>query len=271
MIFKRKYILLLITLLISELIFAQVRLCSWNIKDLGQSKNATEIEFMAETLRDCDVVAIQEVVAGPGGSQAVAKLADELNRKGAKWDYRTSNPTRSSPYTSERYAYLWKTSSIKLVNRPKLDDSYIQKIEREPFIIELVYNDKPFILFNFHALPKSKQPEREIKYFKFYPSLYTNKKLIFLGDFNVPSTHTVFNPLKSMGYKPVFIKQKTTLRTRCINNDCLASPYDNIILNDNEFKIVDFGVFHFYNHFQDLQQARKISDHIPVWVEIDFK
>ena len=41
-------------------------------------------QFMAETLRDCDVVAIQEVVAGPGGSQAVAKLADELNRKGAK-------------------------------------------------------------------------------------------------------------------------------------------------------------------------------------------
>jgi hypothetical protein len=31
------------------------------------------------------IIAIQEVVAGYGGAQAVAKLADELNRKGSKW------------------------------------------------------------------------------------------------------------------------------------------------------------------------------------------
>lgn len=271
MIHKPKYILLLATLLISKLIFAQVRLCSWNIKDLGKSKNATEIEFMAETLKGCDVVAIQEVVAGPGGTQAVAKLANELNRKGSKWDYRTSNPTKSSPYRSERYAYFWKTSSVKLTNSPRLDDNYIYKIEREPFIIEFEYNKKLFSVLSFHALPKSKQPEQEIKYFKFYPSIYADKKLIFVGDFNIPSTHSVFNPLKSMGYKPVFVGQKTTLRTRCVNKDCLASPFDNIILNDKEFKILDFGVFHFYNHFNALKEARQISDHIPVWVEIEFQ
>ena len=39
---------------------------------------------MAKTLQDFDVVAIQEVVAGPGGAQAVANLADALNRSGAK-------------------------------------------------------------------------------------------------------------------------------------------------------------------------------------------
>jgi hypothetical protein len=30
-------------------------------------------------VRDYDIIAIQEVVAGYGGAQAVAKLADELN------------------------------------------------------------------------------------------------------------------------------------------------------------------------------------------------
>ncbi|MBE5322017.1 hypothetical protein IM793_22875 [Pedobacter sp. MR2016-19] len=41
---------------------------------------------MAETVRPYDLIAIQEVVAGYGG-QAVARLADELNRTGQKWDY----------------------------------------------------------------------------------------------------------------------------------------------------------------------------------------
>ena len=68
---------------------------------------------MANTLREFDVIALQEVIAGYGGAQAVARLAGELNRTGAKWDFVVSNPTQSSsPQAAERYAYLWKTSQV---------------------------------------------------------------------------------------------------------------------------------------------------------------
>jgi hypothetical protein len=40
-------------------------------------------------------------------AQAVAKLADELNRK-AKWNYIISDPTVGA-YKTERYAFIWKT------------------------------------------------------------------------------------------------------------------------------------------------------------------
>ena len=73
---------------------------------------------MAQTIKSFDIVAIQEVVAGYGGAQAVARLADELNRKGAKWDYSVSNPTSSSAYKTERYAFLWKTATVKLIGKP---------------------------------------------------------------------------------------------------------------------------------------------------------
>jgi len=63
---------------------AQTTLISWNLKDFGKSKSDVEINFIANTLKNYDVIAIQEVVAGEGGSQAVARLADALNRKGAK-------------------------------------------------------------------------------------------------------------------------------------------------------------------------------------------
>jgi uncharacterized protein with GYD domain len=40
-----------------------------------KSKSDVEINFIANTLGAYDVIAIQEVVAGYGGAQAVAKLA----------------------------------------------------------------------------------------------------------------------------------------------------------------------------------------------------
>jgi hypothetical protein len=48
---------------------------------IGQSKSQVEIVDIAQTVRDYDIIAIKQVVAGYGGAQAVAKLADELNRK----------------------------------------------------------------------------------------------------------------------------------------------------------------------------------------------
>jgi deoxyribonuclease-1-like protein len=65
-------------------VLAEVKLVSWNIQNFEKSKSEVEINFIANTLKNYDIIAIQEVVAGYGGAQAVAKLAAELNRKGAK-------------------------------------------------------------------------------------------------------------------------------------------------------------------------------------------
>lgn len=65
---------------------AQISLLSWNLEKFGKSKSNETIEFIANTIKDYDIVTIQEVVAGDGGAQAVARLNDALNRKGFKWD-----------------------------------------------------------------------------------------------------------------------------------------------------------------------------------------
>jgi ketosteroid isomerase-like protein len=82
-------------LLLSGSVAAQtkVTIASWNLENFGKSKSDSVINFIANTIRNFDVVAIQEVVAGDGGAQAVARLSDALNRKGNKWDYRISDPT----------------------------------------------------------------------------------------------------------------------------------------------------------------------------------
>jgi len=262
--------ILFLLLLIAAPLQAQVKLLSWNVENLGKSKSDTTITFIANTLKNYDVVVLQEIVAGHGGAQAVAKLADELNRKGAKWDYVISDPTSSSAYKTERYAFLWKTAKVKKIGKAWLEKKYHLEIDREPFYCTFEYNKKQFTIANFHAITKSKQPETEIKYFKYLPAQYPNLNIMFVGDFNCPQSHTVFNPLKKMGYEGAFQNQKTSLKKECKDNNCLASEFDNIYFKTATIKVVKAEVIHFYKSFATLQQARKVSDHIPITVNFSI-
>ncbi len=264
-------IITLVLLLIISFSFSQVKLLSWNVENLGSSKSEEDIAFIVKTIKDYDVVALQEIVAGDGGAQTVAKLADELNRKGSKWDYTISDPTSSSAYKTERYAFLWKTSKVKKIGDAWLEKKYHLEIDREPYYCTFDNNGKQFTIANFHAITKSKQPETEIKYFKFLPAQYPKLNLVFVGDFNCPQSHTVFNPLKKMGYKSVFVNQKTSLKKECDKEQCLASEFDNIWYNSNRISINNSKALHFYSTFKSLKEAREISDHIPITTEITIK
>lgn len=250
--------------------YAQTKLLSWNIENFGKSKSNQEITFIANTIKDFDIVTIQEVVAGNGGTQAVAKLADELNRKGSNWDYRISEPTSSSMYKTERYAFLWKTSKTKLKGKPWLERNYHLEIDREPYFATFEIKGKKVTIASFHAITKSKQPETEIKYFKFIPQEYPNLNLIFAGDFNCPQSHSVFNPLKKMGYSPILKNEKTTLKVKSKGGHFLASEYDNMFYKSSSVNYIKSGVILFYQKFETLKEARNISDHLPVWFEFSL-
>jgi len=261
--------LLLLLLLIGFSADAQTKILTWNLENFGKSKTDSAIRSIAQILKDYDVVALQEVVAGSGGAKAVARLADELNRTGAKWDYAISDPTQSSSYKKERYAFLWKTASVKIIGKAWLEKKYELEIEREPYLGTFEYRGKQFTVVNFHGLTKKDQPETEIKYFKLLPQEYPLLNLVFLGDFNCPQSHSVFLPIKKMGWKPAFQNQKTSLKKACTKNNCLASEYDNIFYDARQLDCVDSGVILFFKNFASLKAAKSISDHIPVWISLE--
>ena len=242
-------------------------MCTWNIKDFGQSKSDEEIKIIVSIVKGYDLLAVQEVVAGPSGAKAVARFADALNRCGAKWDYVVSNVTSGEPNSrsSERYAFFWKPSKLKKVGDAWLEKKYHVQIDREPYMATFSIGAKNFTVATMHAVPKSKLPETELKYLKELPLEYPGKKLIFCGDFNLSQSHSVFTPLKNLGYKPCITKQKTSLKRACKENDCLASEYDNIFYDSKQFKPLQAGVIHFYKKFATLKEAQAVSDHIPVF------
>lgn len=251
-----------------------IKIVSWNIQDLGQSKKNEEIDFIVKVLKDYDLVAIQEVVAKhPAGAQKVAQIVDELNRKGSKWDYRISNPTISpSVYMSERYAFIWKTSKLDIQGRAYLDKELERVIYREPCIakFKLKSNQKPITVVNFHSRKHDDLPELEIKHFKNYQERLNTDNILIVGDFNLNEDHQVWSDFYKLGYNAAIKKSKTTLKRKCKDGDYLSHAIDNVFFS-KQIHLLSSGVIDYVKTCDNLDTARKISDHLPVFIKFILK
>ncbi|MCB4808578.1 endonuclease/exonuclease/phosphatase family protein [Tamlana sp. 62-3] len=251
-----------------------IKLISWNIQDFGQTKDNSEIAIMANLLKDYDIIAIQEVVAKhPAGAQKVAQLADELNRKGAKWDYSISNPTKSpSVYMSERYAFIFKTSKVQLLGKPFLDAEVAAQMVREPFIAQFKAKStqKTFTVVNFHSRKHNDHPELEIIHFKNYLKRFNTECLLIAGDFNLNETHSVWNNLYKQGFASAVKNTKTTLKRKCSNGEYRNHSIDNIFYS-NKITLVNANAVDFVKSCQNLLTARFISDHLPVFLSFSIQ
>lgn len=266
----KRYLVLAIALC-SFSLFAQQEFTfvSWNIRDFGKTKNSKELEQIAEIVRDVDIIAIQEVVAGYGGAQAVARLTDILNRKGSKWDYVISNPTNSSKYVTERYAFIWKTTNIKIKNRGTLIAALDSEVEREPFTINFYLDQKVLKVINFHSRPHNKNPETEISAISHHIINAIKGPVLFAGDFNVVEQDPVFDALKGKGFTPALVGQKTTLKRACTGLSYLNYAIDNIFYS-KEIIFLESGVLDFVLTCDQLDQARNLSDHLPVFTKFSL-
>lgn len=252
---------------------AGLRLLTWNLYNFGQSKNAEEIAFMADLIRDYDLVAIQEVSTGPAGPQAVARLADALSRRGAQWDYAVSDPTTGDG--SERYAFLWKPHRVRAVGRPWLDDVLADPIDREPYLGRFEVrgrgdaSGRRLLVASFHAVPTAKRPADEVALLDALDETYDPDNLVILGDFNLAQDHEAFDALKALGFAPVLEGQKTSLRRRRTEDrGHLASEYDNIFYEADALQAAGAGALDFSTTFPTLKDARRISDHLPLYMDV---
>ena len=271
-----RQITLLCLWLLPALLQGQViRIASWNIQDLGRTKDAAEIAQMVQILRTYDLVLIQEVVAkDPAGAQAVASLADGLNRTGSRWDYRISDPTQSpSPQLSERYAMLWKPSRLQLLGRASLDASLAAHCYREPMLarFRLASDTSSFWVVNFHARTHDQQPEEEISWIVQLPRRLAPLPVIIAGDFNLNEQHNVWQPIYQLAYQPALRQTPTTLKRACNEaGQYFNHPIDNLYVPTRHFRIRQAGRVDIVGSCSNLEPARALSDHVPVWVEVEL-
>jgi endonuclease/exonuclease/phosphatase family metal-dependent hydrolase len=251
---------------------SQLRLVTWNLYNFGRSKDDREIAFIAEVVRGADLVAVQEVSTGPAGAQAVARLDAALDRTGFAWDYRISDPTTGDG--TERYAFLWKPSRVRLVGRPWLEETLAERIDREPFCarFEQRSTGERVLVASLHAVPRSKDPETEIALLDELHRRYADDHVALLGDFNLDGADEAFGGLRRAGYRAVLTGQATSLRRKRRDEPegHLANPYDNIFYETAPLRVGRAGVVDFTTAFEGLRDARRISDHLPVYVDLDW-
>ena len=203
-------------------------------------------------------------MAGPGGAQAVARLSDQLNRKGNKWDYRISDPTEGgSGHQKERYAFIWKTASIRLVARPTLSSSLERLVLREPYIAHFEIGSEQIAIANYHSKRYDEHPEEEVKYFPNMINEVGSVPLIIAGDFNMTEEHPVFDQLEQLNFRPVITKQLTTLRRSCKSqrdkHPYLANAIDNIYFPTPDFVATASGTIDYVQACENLDYARQLS------------
>lgn len=253
---------------------AQYKLVSWNAQNMGKSKTQDKLDVMASFLKDADIIALQEIVKSEQGIKAVQNLTKTLEQQTKKkWQFVVSKPTSNTTNAGEmeRYAFIWRADRAQL-KTAFLDTHFESVISREPYMGQFLLGDKYITVVSMHAVPKNKFPEQELKYLKEFPSKYRSHNLIFLGDFNIAQSHSVFNPLKKAGYQNALTNQKTTLKQKCVNGDCLASEYDNIFYPMAKIELIGKGIIRFYENYKnDLVEARKLSDHLPIYIYFKLK
>lgn len=250
--------------------FEIISLASWNIQDLGRTKNSEEITLIADIIKGFDIVLVQEVVGkDPAGIQAVAKIIDELNRLGSKWDYSVSNPTKSpSSNMSERYGFLWKTSKVSIKGKPYLDSKLEELCYREPFIGNFILKgqNKNITLVNYHSRKYNDNPEEEIVHLKDYRERLESESIIIAGDFNLDERQPVWNNFYTKGFINALQNTPTTLKTKCKLGNYLNHSIDNIFYT-TEIKVIESGSLDFVKTCNKLSEARKLSDHLPVYIK----
>lgn len=247
---------------------ATVQLVTWNLYNFGRSKDEHEMQFIAQQIRPFELVAIQEVSTGQAGAEAVARLDAVLDRMGTQWDYLISEPTKGDG--PERYAYLWQTSRIQALDRGWLATSIAQQVDREPFLarFEVKGTGRRFLVASFHAVPTSKKPAEEIAFLDELHQRYASDDMIILGDFNLSEGHYAFDELKHIGYRPALVDQRTSIRMKVRDGQHLANEYDNIFYEAGPLRANRVGVVDFTGQFPTLREARRISDHLPVYMEL---
>jgi endonuclease/exonuclease/phosphatase family metal-dependent hydrolase len=211
-------------------------------------------------------------VTSPPGAQAVARLDAELDRMGFQWDYRLSAPTTGDG--TERYAFLWKPSRVRLVGQAWLEPSLADPIDREPYLarFEQRASGQRVLVANLHAVPTSKDPEREIALLDTLHHLYPDDHIILLGDFNLDEDDEAWDELRALGYAQVLDDQPTSLRRKRRDepNGHLANEYDNIFYESAPLRATRTGIVDFTTSFETLREARRISDHLPVFMDVQW-
>lgn len=248
-----------------------VTIATFNIQVFGESKMSKPavVDVLAKTVRQFDLVAIQEIRAQ--ADNIIPDFIDAINADGSRYDFLIGERIGRT-ISTEQYAYVFDTARIEyergavgtMADRNDL-------LHREPFVARFrartssPQNGFTFWLVNTHTDP-DEVPEEVAALAEVFTVMLSARPdeddVILLGDLN--ANHSQMGPL---GQIPGI---QAVLPPGVMTNTRKTKAYDNILFDSRRtaeytgrWGVVDleaaFGLTR--------EQALDVSDHLPVWAE----
>lgn len=249
-----------------------IRVATFNIQVFGQKKVSEPRvrSLLVEILRHFDVIAVQEIRSE---HEFLQQFVDVLNSNGRHYDF-VIGPRLGRTNSKEQYAFIFDTASIE-IDRSALytvsdpDDL----LHREPLVGWFRVRGPPpeqaftFSLVDIHTDPDETGRELDALAEVFRAVRDDGRHeddVILLGDLNVDDHH-----LGRLGQLPAIHWAVSGVAT----NTRGTKLYDNIIFSQvatTEYT-GRWGVFDMIREFNlTVDEALKISDHMPVWAEFNL-
>ena len=270
-----------------------LRLLTWNIRNLNGKKEDRAITYIGEVCKNFDIIAIQEAKDDLGGLE---KLQKEL---GIKYRFIFSDTAGNS----ERLVFVYDQSKVQftglaaeVVMAPGTGrENIIPELEfdRTPYMASFRINGCNFIIVTVHIYYGSGQGVKyrleEIKNIARYLKKSStdtdalDSDYIICGDFNIEHVHEEMEKVERKGRTKEILKQLFSALISeglIIPEDIQNSPsnldktkhYDQIGYQHYDDSTIEFkqgGVIDFVGavYINDPKLEYKMTDHLPMWAE----
>lgn len=275
-----------------------INVAIWNIREFGKSpRGEAAIHYIAEILNQFDLIALVEL------RNDLGDLGRVLTYLGRSWDVVYSDWMDDAGGNGERVAYLYDRRAVTFCGlaaeigppRTKSGDEFLSQLSfwRAPYMCAFRSGNFDFVSIAAHARWGDKVSARKAELAmlaqwidtRFKSRFVEDHDLLVMGDFNTPALgDTVFKALTSLGLQMPDALKELKMGDQVVGGSNLGrdARYDQILhlpTAANRFSNRG-GTLDFYGSpaeakllFPDIETPEKfsfqLSDHFPVWVQIN--
>ncbi len=241
---------------------------SLNPLHLGKANNK-DMVALACIVSHFDLVGLVEIF-DPAG---VASLEVELEAlTGEAWSHHVSPTPVGNANGWEYAAFVWRDAEVELTSVIGFYDDPEDTIKREPYGANFAMGAIDFTFVVFHlqygstlATRRAEAAELIHVYDWFQAANGDEGDVLIGGDFNLPGNDSAFTLVGHDGVDYVIDPEQPT----SIGYDGLASSFDNIFYPAGELTELMGAGAHDYTMANYSTVVQTVTDHLPVWIELD--
>ena len=271
-----------------------INIATWNIRHWGQKKRKKcSLHFIAEILNQFDLISVVEL------RRNVSELKYVLDLLGEYWDVVFSDYIPDAGGNKERIAYIFDTRAVQFTGMaaetdgPRKKNSttgvYEPKFSwwRKPYMASFKAGSFDFVALSVHIqwgtkAGRKKELEELAKWVKSYmkDEYRVDRDIILMGDFNIDSFESeLYKAISKYGLKaPVAIIQSefgSNLAKEKRYDQILHHPVQTGSVFTDHGGVVDYYKGNYksllpYKHLTKDEFTYELSDHLPLWVQLDI-